>query len=262
MNRKQTGQPFGSSERTEEVEALYSSLINAFYDREDRERARKIAAKLEDVLNNRRDVADSIRGEEIRSLIAELNGNLQEAIRRRECEIRKILELHSLGWGKPSWAYVFRQYDYSDVSDRLDLLASLYAKVGDWERAIATLRESRTYCAGHGIPFDGQDLLDEFEQERASPERGAKRSRSQLIQINNALRDAYKEVGVPSDKIVTHDDVFGRLLVALDRRIPELQMTIPEIRESLIRLRKRGERQGGLPKLGVEKRRSHDKSTA
>jgi len=193
MNRKQTGQPFGSSERTEEVEALYSSLINAFYDREDRERARKIAAKLEDVLNNRRDVADSIRGEEIRSLIAELNGNLQEAIRRRECEIRKILELHSLGWGKPSWAYVFRQYDYSDVSDRLDLLASLYAKVGDWERAIVTLRESRTYCAGHGIPFDGQDLLDEFEQERASPERGAKRSRSQLIQINNALRNAYKK---------------------------------------------------------------------
>ncbi|MGA7497752.1 MAG: hypothetical protein WBX00_13595, partial [Isosphaeraceae bacterium] len=111
-----------------------------------------------------------------------------EAIRRRECEIRKILELHSLACGKPGWAYVFRQYDYGDVSDRLDLLASLYANVGDWERAIATLRESKAYCDGHGIPFDGQDLLDEFEQERASPERGAER-KGQLDQALAALID-------------------------------------------------------------------------
>jgi tetratricopeptide (TPR) repeat protein len=258
MNRKKTDPPFDSSKPTEEVETLYNSLIDTFYDRGDRERARQIATELQLTLNNRPDVADSIRGEEIRSLIAELNGNLQEAIRRRECEIRKILELHSLACGSPGWAYVFRQYDYGDVSDRLDLLASLYANVGDWERAIATLRESKAYCEGHGIPFDGQDLLDEFEQERASPGRVAKREKGQLEQIDNALRDAYKEVGVSSDKIVSQDDTFNRFLVALNSRIPELQMTPPEIKERLIGLRKHG----GLPKLGVEKKPAHGKSTA
>ncbi len=258
MNREQSDQSSGSLKQTEDVEALHVSLIEALYNREDREQARKIASKLEDVLNRQPDVAYSIRGEEIRSLIAELNGNLQEAIRRRECEIRKILELHSLASGKPGWAYVFRQYDYSDVSDRLDLLASLYANVGDWERAIATLRESKAYCDGHGIPFDGQDLLDEFEQERASPGGVAKREKGQLEQIDNALRDAYKEVGVSSDKIIIHDDAFNRLLVALNSRIPELQMTTPEIKQRLIGLRKHG----CLPKLGVEKTRTHGKSTA
>jgi len=262
MKRNKTDQPFDSSKLTGEVETLYASLIDAFYDRGDRERARQIATEIQHTLNNRPDVADSIRGEEIRSLIAELNGNLQEAIRRRECEIRKILELHSLACGRPGWAYVFRQYDYGDVSDRLDLLASLYANVGDWERAIATLRESKAYCDGHGIPFDGQDLLDEFEQERVSPERGAQRKKSQLEQIDNALRDAYREVGVPSDKIVTHDDALNRLLVALNSRIPELQMTTPEIRQRLMRLRKRGAGRGGLPKLGAEKTRTPGKSTA
>ncbi|MGA7501412.1 MAG: hypothetical protein WBX00_32160, partial [Isosphaeraceae bacterium] len=79
MNRKKTDQPFDSSKLTEEVETLYASLIDAFYDRGDRERARQIATELQLTLNNRPDVADSIRGEEIRSLIAELNGNLQEA---------------------------------------------------------------------------------------------------------------------------------------------------------------------------------------
>ena len=79
----------------------------------------------------------------------------------------------------------------------------------------------------------------------------AKREKGQLEQIDNALRDAYKEVGVSSDKIVIHDDAFNRLLVALNSRIPELQMTPPEIKQRLIGLRK----YGGLPKLGVEKTR-------
>ncbi len=261
MNRKKTDQPFDSSELTEEVETLYASLIDAFYDKGDRERARQIATELQQILNNRPDVADSIRGEEIRSLIAELNGNLQEAIRRREGEIRKILELHSLACGKPSWAYVFRQYDYSDVSDRLDLLASLYANAGDWEWAIATLRESKAYCNGHGIPFDGQDLLDEFEQERANPEEVAKREKGQLEQIDNALRDAYKELGVSSDRILTHDQELNRLFAAVYSRIPDVQMTVPEIKERLISIRKRGANRRGLPRLGVKKTLTHDKST-
>jgi hypothetical protein len=262
MNPKEVDRPPGYIDLPDEMEALYHALIEAFYEREDRERARTIAGKLEEALNNRPEVGDSIRGEEIRSLIAELNGNLREAIRRRESEIRKILELHSLGFGKPSWDYVFRQYDYSDVSDRLDILACLYENVGDWDLAIATLRESRVYCDGHGIPFDGQDLLNEFEQERANPDRGAKLSRNELIRINDALRDAYKEVAVPSDQLLTDDDACARLFVAFNRRIPGVQLTMPEIRKFLSRLRKKGESKGGLPKLGVDRSQRQGKRTA
>jgi hypothetical protein len=262
MNRKQSDKSSGSSKQIDGVETLYAFLIEAFYNREDREQAKKIASKLEDVLNRQSDVANSIRGEEIRSLIAELDGNLQEAIRRRECEIRKMLELHSLASGKPSWAYVFRQYDYSDVSDRLDLLDSLYANAGDWEWAIATLRESKAYCDGHGIPFDGQDLLDEFEQERANPEEVAKREKGQLEQIDNALRDAYKEVGVPSDRILSHDQELNRLFAAVYSRIPDVQMTMPEIKQRLLSIRKRGANRRGLPNLVVKKTHTQNKSTA
>ncbi len=67
MNRKKTDPPLDSSKLTGEVETLYASLIDAFYDRGDRERAREIATELQHTLNNRPDVADSIRGEEIRS---------------------------------------------------------------------------------------------------------------------------------------------------------------------------------------------------
>src|SRR5689334_5540126 len=110
---------------TDEIEALYHDLLEAFYDEEDHERARAIAERLEAVLNGRPDVAGSIRAEEIRSIIAELRGNLDEAIRWRESEIRRISELHSLARDTAGWDYVLRQYDYSDLSDRLDLLAIL-----------------------------------------------------------------------------------------------------------------------------------------
>lgn len=90
------------------------------------------------------------------------------AARFREAEIRKILELHSLSVNTPSWEYVARQYDFSDVSDRLDLLAALYEKLGDSERAIATLLESKHYCESHGVPFDGQDVLAELQAAHTS----------------------------------------------------------------------------------------------
>jgi hypothetical protein len=110
--------------------------------------------------------AGSIREEEIRSLIAESRGDFAQAARSREAEIRKILQLHTLSVNTPGWEYVARQYDFSDVSDRLDLLAILYDELGDLDRAIATLRESKQYCESHEAPFDGQGLLDELEQAR------------------------------------------------------------------------------------------------
>src|SRR5262249_40617941 len=106
----------------DETEVLYHELLHWFFEEEDRERALAVATRLEAALGHRPDVGASIRGEEIRSLLAELRGDLVEAIRSRESEIRKILELHSMAVNTPSWACVLRQYDFSDISDRLDLL--------------------------------------------------------------------------------------------------------------------------------------------
>lgn len=153
-----------ATSRKEQVESLYHKLVKYFYENDDRGQALKIAVRLEERLVDAPDYADSIRAAEIYSLIAELRGDYAEAARCREAEIRKILELHSLAVNSPSWKYVARQYDFDDVSDRLDLLAMLYDKQGDTHRAISTLIESKHYCESHDIPFDGQALLDELAQ--------------------------------------------------------------------------------------------------
>ncbi|HVA51474.1 MAG TPA: hypothetical protein VNH11_34345 [Pirellulales bacterium] len=150
------------------IESLYLDLLHSFYDAGDRKKAEKIATRLGAALATRPDFSDSIRAEEIRSLIAELRGDLAAAIRSREAEIRKILELHSLAINTPSWPRVIKLYDFSDISDRLDLLAILYDGSGDLDRAISTLRESKQFCEAHMIPFDGQELLDELERSRQS----------------------------------------------------------------------------------------------
>jgi hypothetical protein len=152
-----------ASSRTD-FDELYLDLITRFYEEEDLERARKAAGLIEKFLDGSPSVAGSIRGEEVRSLIAELRGNLSEAIQSREAEIRKILELHTLAANTANWKTVSKQYDFGDVSDRLDLLAGLYDSLGQKERAIAVLLESKAYCTAHGIPFDSEDMLLELGQ--------------------------------------------------------------------------------------------------
>lgn len=148
----------------DELNSLYTDFVAAFYDRQDREAALKLTPRLEALLAASPEDADSIRGEEVRSLIAELRGDLTNAIRSREAEIRKILELHALSVNTPNWKFVERRYDFSDVSDRLDLLAILYDQQGELARASSVLRESKAYCESHAIEFDGADLLDELER--------------------------------------------------------------------------------------------------
>ena len=38
----------------------------------------------------------------------------------------------------------------------------LYDQAGDTRKAVRLLEESKEYCRRHGIPFDGQDVLDEL----------------------------------------------------------------------------------------------------
>ena len=150
-----------------DVTTLYVEFLKHFYERDDRKKATIIATKLDCELAASAELADSILGEEIRSLLAEFRGDFKAAIDSRQTEIRKILELHTLTVNTPQWPSISRHYDFSDVSDRLDLLALLYDQQGDQARALATLRESQRYCASHGIRFDGQDLLDELENDAA-----------------------------------------------------------------------------------------------
>jgi len=146
-----------------DAESLYYQLLECFYTDEDRVASKAVAVQLKSLLEAQPEVAESIRGDEINLLIAEIDGNLKEAIRYRESEIRRILELQLATKDTPQWDYVRRRYDFSDVGDRLDLLAILFDEDGDTERAISTLNESKRFCESHGIAFDGQDILDELQ---------------------------------------------------------------------------------------------------
>jgi hypothetical protein len=168
-----------SAAAPDDIHALYLELLHRYFERGDRRGAARTAARLESALAGDPHASVSIRGDEIRSLIAELRGEIVEAIRFREGEIRKILELHSMARDTPSWPFILRRYDFGDVGDRLDLLANLYAKSGDRERAIATLEESKQFCQSHRVPFDGQDMLDELRREPGKHTRRGPRGRMQ-----------------------------------------------------------------------------------
>ncbi len=160
-----------------DLESLYLELLKRYYEEGDRERASDVASRLEEALAVSPEFAQSIRGEEVCSIIAELRDDLPKAIQSREAEIRKILELHASAANTPSWSYVCRLYDYRDVSDRLDLLAILYDHQGQLDRAVSILVESKDYCRSHDIPFDALDLLDELEQAQVARRDRATRRR-------------------------------------------------------------------------------------
>jgi hypothetical protein len=111
--------------------------------------------------------------EECRSLICEIRGDLPGAIKHRENEIRLIKRLHRISQNTPSHNFALSQYDYSDLSDRLDLLATVYYEAGKPKRATRTLEESKKLCATRGIKFAGQELMREYLYEA-----GSKASRS------------------------------------------------------------------------------------
>jgi hypothetical protein len=156
----------------EEVGYLYDKLLHWFYGERMAAKARPYAARLKRLLKKADADEGSIFGQECRSLICELEGDLEGAIRHREAEIRKIRRLHAITT-KEQWDYVCLRYDYDDLSDRLDLLALLYDGIGETERAIRILRESKALCDKHGIPFDGQDILEELLND---PTRNGKRN--------------------------------------------------------------------------------------
>jgi hypothetical protein len=153
------------SDARDELEYLFHKLLYWLYEREAPRRARHFAERLERLLGQTA-AEESIFAEECRALVAEAKGNLREAIAHREKEVDLITRLHKLSLQTSHQDYVLNQYGYDDLSDRLDLLAILYHDSGDLDRAIRTLRGSQQLCLQHQIEFDGQDVLQEYLQEK------------------------------------------------------------------------------------------------
>jgi len=147
----------------DEISYLYNKLLYWLYQRQDRAKARSYANRLEPLLRKATPDHEAILGEECWSLIHEAQGNLRKAIEHRENEIRLIRRLHDTAQNSPHEERLLKDYGYDDLSDRLDLLATLYHESGDLDRAIRTLEESKRLCDAHGIQFDGQDLLEEYQ---------------------------------------------------------------------------------------------------
>lgn len=229
------------------IEALYQELVKAFYDAVDRERAKEAATQLTAILGEHSDFTHSIRGEEINSIIADLQDDLPAAIQSREAEIRKMLELHETASRTKTWAYVSKIYDYSDVSDRLDLLANLYDKLGEQDRAIAVLMESKSYCQSHGIPFSGQELLKELEETRNEIDQPAGLRAITTQSLNKAIRAAYQRFGVTIDEILVSDRNSRLFTAEVKQLLPQVVSLGPQdIKKRLLKLRST---QGGLPRL-------------
>jgi len=155
------------TETLDTLDRLYEELVDRLYGDPDAGQARALADRLDALLSNASESdLGAIFTEECRSLVSEARGDLASAIKHRENEVRLIRRLLKISRNKPGEKYVFGQYDYSDLSDRLDLLAMLYHAAGRLDKAIRTLEESKRLCDDHDIKFDGEDILQEYLQER------------------------------------------------------------------------------------------------
>ncbi len=168
----------------DEIQYLYHKILHWFYPLRDRSKALHFCKRLEELLRKAASRHEAILGEACWSLLYEVRGDLAKAIQYRECEIQLIRRLWEISKGTPGEEFVLKDYDVSDLSDRLDLLAILYRDAGDLEKAIQVLEESKQLCKSHGIRFDGKDLLRDFlaEKKRLSTHR-----RSHVEKANRRL---------------------------------------------------------------------------
>lgn len=146
----------------DEIGYLRMKILDWFYGKGNRRKALPFCARLEALLEKTPEAHEAILGEECWSLIREVQGDLAGAIAHREREIELIKRLHRISVNTPGRDFALRGYDYSDWSDRLDLLAILYHDAGNLQKAIQVLKESQRLCQRHGIPFDGKDLLRDY----------------------------------------------------------------------------------------------------
>lgn len=152
--------------RWPEIKDLYFDLIDVWYGDKDRRRSRRLADRLDTLIERQDPDQDAILGQDCRAMICEVRGDLAGAIRHRLKEIRfakRLLQISSPpGQRSSAEKYALKGRDYADLADRYDLLAILYRDAGQLRKAIRTLWQSRELCELHGIKFDGKGLLRDY----------------------------------------------------------------------------------------------------
>jgi hypothetical protein len=156
----------------DEINYLHYKLLYWLYEREDGRAARRFADRLDKLLRQASPDHEAILGEECWSLVWETRGDLDQAIEFRENEIRLIRRLWRSAADSPVRDAVLKGYGLGDLSGRMDLLAGLYHDAGRMDDAIKTLRQSQQLCAEHSVPFDGAEMLQEFQEEKAEADAG------------------------------------------------------------------------------------------
>lgn len=155
-----------------EIEDTYFDLLEVYYGKRQKTKAYPLALHLSRLLEEHDPNCEAMLGMAGRCLIAELDGDLEAAIRYRRMQItgvKKLLDeldaaiLDAIKMGP------------ADYSDELDLLAINYLDLGRHKEALETLAESETFCKEHGIPFDGKDI-------RADVRRAMRRKRTPAVQ--------------------------------------------------------------------------------
>lgn len=169
----------------DEIRYLYDKLLYWLYQREDPGKARSYAERLEKLLTLTDPNHEAIFGEECRSLVFEAKGDLRKSLQHREKEVRLIRRLHEVARHAANPDLVLKDYGYGDLSDRLDLLATLYHDAGQIDKAIAILKESKKLCEKHRLPFDAEDVLQEYTEEDKGLDKNLKPEFRRGIARNN-----------------------------------------------------------------------------
>ena len=147
-----------------EIDDVYHTVLEWFYEKEDRLRAAPHALHLLRLLDEHDPTSETLLGRSGRCVIAELDRDTAATIHYRLLEIDAVKSLHRDG--------VLERIGMGpdDVSDRLDLLACDYLAAQRYDAALAALAESEAFCKQHGTPFDGNDI-------RADVKRAMRRKR-------------------------------------------------------------------------------------
>lgn len=148
----------------DEIRYLRAKVLYWLYEQRQRARALGFADRMKSLLPSTGDRA-GILGEECWSLVHECEGHWQQAIRSREREIQRLEQFLE----RSSQTGVVQSfYDWSDLTDRLDLLATLHEANGDRASAVEVLQRSKSICKKRHLRFDGEDLLAEFRLPQAN----------------------------------------------------------------------------------------------
>ncbi|HEV2950368.1 MAG TPA: hypothetical protein VGX70_23510 [Gemmataceae bacterium] len=163
------------SRNWQDIDDLYRHLLCWHYDRQNTRKARQLAGRLKRHLLATSSDEHTILGEGAWALVLECLGDLPGAIKHREKEIQLIKRLLQISSKSPNPKVILKYYDYSDLSDRLDLLAILYHDTGNLDQALKILRQSKQICEKHEIAFDGKNLWKDY-----------------LAETNGALRQSHR----------------------------------------------------------------------